>query len=467
MWPHHTRTSQVGDDVAAPLSTVGYPVARMTGEDGKGALAGKRAWVVLALAVLGILAGGGRASAQQATCDSTGVRARVQDQSEGERTPIAGVEIVVVDSAGGEVGRQETDDTGTALICLDAGPGDYTVTLNEDTLPDDAALAGESEFVLNEGSFLTSIRNLVFFTGESSRQSIPFHERLAQRTVDGIRLGLILAITSVGLSLIFGTTGLTNFAHGELVTFGGMMVYLFSETIGLPLTVGTVIAVALGGLLGYVLNAGLFAPLRRRRMGLVSQMVVTVGLALLLRNVYLFQFGGDFRFLSAYNSQVAWDLGPVAITPRDFTITVVSFAVLVTVALVLQRTRLGKATRAVSDNGELASATGIDTAKIIRFVWISGAALAALGGVFRGLDEGINPDMGGGLLFLMFAAVTLGGLGSAYGALLGGFIIGVLVEVSTLFGVPTELKTVPALVVLILVLLVRPQGILGQRQRVG
>ena len=327
------------------------PCRSNDGEDGKGALAGKRAWVVLALAVLGILAGGGRRlhSRRRVTARASGRGCRTS--REGERTPIAGVEIVVVDSAGDEVGRQETDDTGTALICLDAGPGDYTVTLNEDTLPDDAALAGESEFVLNEGSFLTSIRNLVFFTGESSRQSIPFYERLAQRTVDGIRLGLILAITSVGLSLIFGTTGLTNFAHGELVTFGGMMVYLFSETIGLPLTVGTVIAVALGGLLGYVLNAGLFAPLRRRRMGLVSQMVVTVGLALLLRNVYLFQFGGDFRFLSAYNSQVAWDLGPVAITPRDFTITVVSFAVLVTVALVLQRTRLGKATRAVSDNG--------------------------------------------------------------------------------------------------------------------
>ena len=87
--------------------------------------------------------------------------------------------------------------------------------------------------------------------------------------------------------------------------------------------------------------------------------------------------------------------------------------------------------------------------------------------MFRGLDEGINPDMGTSLLFLMFAGVTLGGLGSAYGALVGGYIIGVLVEVSTLFGVPTELKTVPALVVLVLVLLVRPQGILGQRERVG
>ena len=380
--------------------------------------------------------------------------------------PVAGVEIVVVDASGEEVGRQETDDTGVALICVPAR-ADYTVTSTRTRFPTTSSWPASPSSRSRESSFLTGIRQINIFTGESSRQSLSFFEKLAQRTVDGIRLGLIIAITAVGLSLIFGTTGLTNFAHGELVTFGALMVYLFSETIGLPLTIGTVLAVAMGGLFGYVLNAALFAPLRRRGMGLVSQMVVTVGLGILLRNAYLFQFGGDFRFLTAYNSQVAWDFGPVAVTPRDFTITVLSLAVLIVVALVLQRTRLGKATRAVSDNGDLASATGIDTARIIRLVWISGAALAALGGVFRGLDEGMNPDMGASLLFLMFAGVTLGGLGSAYGALVGGFIIGVFVEISTLFGVPTELKTVPALVVLILVLLVRPQGIMGRRERVG
>lgn len=428
-----------------------------------------RAVALLALTVA-VAFGGSDSVGAQATCEGPGVRARVQSQTREEgravRVPIADVEIVVTDPGGAPVGRASTDDTGSALICLPSR-GDYTVTLQQDTLPDGVEINGQTEFQLDEASFATNIRTLNFFSGESGRQSLSFFEKLAQRTVDGVRLGLIIAITSVGLSLIFGTTGLTNFAHGELVTFGAMMVYLFSETIGLPLTIGTVLAVAMGGLLGLALNEGLFAPLRRRGMGLVSQMVVTVGLGILLRNVFLFQFGGDFRFLSAYNRQVAWDFGPVAVTPRDVTITVLSLAVLITVALVLQRTRLGKATRAVSDNGDLASATGIDTAKIVRLVWISGASLAALGGVFRGLDEGINPDMGSSLLFLMFAGVTLGGLGSAYGALVGGFVIGVLVEISTLFGVPTELKTVPALVVLVLVLLVRPQGILGQRQRVG
>jgi branched-chain amino acid transport system permease protein len=121
----------------------------------------------------------------------------------------------------------------------------------------------------------------------------------------------------------------------------------------------------------------------------------------------------------------------------------------------------------VSDNVDLASATGIDTSRVIRMIWIAAGCLAALGGVFRGLDEQVAWDMGSTLLFLMFAAITLGGLGSAYGALVGGIIVGLMVEMSTLFGVPTELKTVPALIVLILILLVRPQGILGRAQRVG
>jgi branched-chain amino acid transport system permease protein len=120
----------------------------------------------------------------------------------------------------------------------------------------------------------------------------------------------------------------------------------------------------------------------------------------------------------------------------------------------------------VSDNPDLASATGINSQAIIRLVWLMGGGLAALGGVLLGLELGVSFDMGGRLLFLMFAAITLGGLGSALGALVGGFFVGVAVEMASLV-VPTELKTTPALLILILVLLFRPQGILGKSQRVG
>ena len=154
------------------------------------------------------------------------------------------------------------------------------------------------------------------------------------------------------------------------------------------------------------------------------------------------------------------------ITMRDLTTAIISLVVLLGVATFLQRSRTGKAIRAVSDNPALASSTGIDTQKIIRVVWFAGGALAAMGGVFRGLDEQVGFEMGSGLIFLMFAGITLGGLGSAYGALIGGFFVGLLVELASLV-VPAELKNAPALFILIIVLVVRPQGILGRKQRVG
>ncbi len=222
-----------------------------------------------------------------------------------------------------------------------------------------------------------------------------------------------------------------------------------------------------GGLFGWGLNDLGFARLRARGSGLISQMVITLGLSIALKNLFLWRFGGRDKPFLNYTNQVGKQFGPVVITVRDLIVTILAALVLVAVAMTLQYTRLGKATRAVSDNVDLASATGIDSAKVIRMIWIAGGALAALGGVFRGLDEQVAWDMGTSLLFLMFAGITLGGLGSAYGALVGGFVIGVLVETSTLVGVPTELKTAPALILLILILLVRPQGILGRSQRVG
>ena len=136
------------------------------------------------------------------------------------------------------------------------------------------------------------------------------------------------------------------------------------------------------------------------------------------------------------------------------------------VGLLLQRTKIGKAMRAVADNKDLAASSGIDVDRVILFVWAAGGGLAAFGGVLFGVTEQVSFQMGFRLLLLMFAGVTLGGLGTAYGALVGSLIVGVFIQVSTLW-VPTELKNVGALVILILILLFRPQGILGQAERVG
>jgi neutral amino acid transport system permease protein len=420
------------------------------------------------LAFCGVMAAADVADAQ----DDVSIQVQVKDQQrdangKADNQPLAGVSVTVLDGSGSEIATVATDEKGIALVPV-PGRADYTVRLDEGTLPEGKALTADTpaEQQILKDQFITSKKIVNYFTGTSQRIASSTVDKWAQRFADGVRLGAIIAMCSVGLSLIFGTTGLTNFAHGEMVTFGAMVAWTLNQH-GMHILLAAPLAVVAGGLLGYALDRWGFAKLRKRGVGLISQLVITVGLSIMLKNFFLFRFGGRDKPYFNYTNQVGKDLGLVTLTPRDMITTALSLIVLVSVALSLQYTRLGKATRAVSDNVDLASATGIDTSKVIRIIWVAAGCLAALGGIFRGLDEQVAWDMGTSLLFLMFAGITLGGLGSAYGALVGGFVIGLMVEMSTLFGVPTELKTVPALIVLILVLLVRPQGILGRAQRVG
>jgi branched-chain amino acid transport system permease protein len=423
-----------------------------------------------------VVLGAGSASASApppVTCDDFAVQVRVTDQGTDDAgknvdAPLPGVTVTVTDGSGAEVGRAETNDKGLGKVCVPTR-ADYTVTIDASTLPEGKTIRGAGVATITADSFVTTTQNVAFFTGGRTVEGANFFEKFAQNFLNGARLGLIIAMCSVGLSLIFGTTGLTNFAHGEMVTFGAMMAFVFNSTLGWSIYLSAPAAIVLGGVFGLLFDFVLFAPLRRKGIGLVSQLVVSVGLSILLRNVFLFQFGGRTKPLPAFNGQLAKDFGPFSITYRDMTTMVLSIIILVGVALGLQKTRFGKATRAVSDNPDLASSTGINSQQVIRIVWFVAGALAACGGLFRALDTngGVSPETGSSLLFLMFAGITLGGLGSAYGALVGGFLVGMFVELSTLFGVPNELKNVPPLVVLILILLVRPQGILGRRERVG
>lgn len=434
---------------------------------------GYSAWVMWALVSLGVIMAflslaGTRASAAE---EDLFVVAQVSHQTVtsgvSTRVPVEGAKVSVFDGVGKLIGFGSTDAQGEVKIKVPSR-ADYTIKLDVLTLPNDLALVtGTSDsFTIFKDNFTTQTKRVSFFIGDSGTSSTTLVEKIAQRAADGIRLGLIIALCSVGLSLVFGTTGLTNFAHGEMITFGGLMAFYLNVTLSVPLLIATPIVIALGGLFGLAFNWVIFARLRKRGVGLVSQMVVSVGLSILLRNFYLFQFRGRTRPLDDFSLQQGMQIGPIRITPRDLTTGIISLLLLVTVALVLQRSRTGKAVRAVSDNPNLASATGIDTQRIIQIVWCAGGALAALGGVFRGLDEQVGFQMGSSLLFLMFAGITLGGLGSAFGALVGGFLVGVLVEMASLV-VPSELKNAPALLILVLVLVLRPQGILGTRQRIG
>lgn len=409
------------------------------------------------------------AGAQQPPGSGEVIRGRLIDSKgtadRGDDEPVEGAEITVRVPGGDDIETVTTDADGAWEVAV-GGPGSYEVQIDPDSLPDGVTLRDEDRSTLETRLNPGQARTVSFPLGADTRHTTSGFEDIAQRIVLGINFGLIIAMMSIGLSLVFGTTGLTNFAHAEMVTFGALVAYFFNQTVGLPLILAAVLAMVIGGAAGGLFDLSVWRPLRRRKTGLIAMLVVSIGLSMLFRYVFLYQFGGRTRPYGDYNLQRAIDIGPVSIVPKDLWSIAISLSVLLVVGALLQATRIGKAMRAVADNPDLAASSGIDVDHVVLFVWVAGGALAALGGVLLGLGEQVGFEMGFKQLLLMFAGITLGGLGTAYGALIGSFIIGLVVQVSTVW-VPSELNAVTALVVLIGILLVRPQGILGQAERIG
>jgi neutral amino acid transport system permease protein len=387
--------------------------------------------------------------------------------------PVAGVVIKVSDEGGTSAGEATSGADGKWVVPLKAA-GTYKVDLDPATLPQGVSVTtGRTSLTLTV--FEGAARNVLFPLGTAagSGPGAPAPEddnsqlsRVLDLIYTGIHFGLIIALAALGLSLIFGTMGLTNFAHGELITFGAVVCLFLNVDSGVPLEIAAVIAVVLGGAFGYFQDRIFWGWLRNRRTGLIGMMIISIGLALVLRYIYLYIFGGSVLQYSQYVAQPGIDLGLISVAPKNLIMDAIAIVVLVAVSLALVMTRLGKATRAVSTNPALAAASGINVDSIIRLVWTIGGALAALSGVMLGIFQGVGYQMGFQMLLLVFAAVTLGGLGTAFGALLGSLVVGLATQLSTLW-IPTELKNVGALAVLIVIILVRPQGILGRRERIG
>lgn len=419
--------------------------------------------------------------------------------------PVAGVALGV--EGQGSTVDVVTDATGRASAALTEA-GDYTVTVDEATLPagtvlrdpaanpatvtvalgrsagrivqvvpagqagevDDGASPSASAAADGSGADGTddAAQAEAGAEAEASAEASagPGTNRYAQLVLAGTVFGILLALASLGANLIYGTTGLSNFAHGELVTLGGMTAFMAVQWWDLPLWLAIVVSTAAGGLMGWLLNRVLFGPLRRRGVGVTQQMIVTIGLSLAMLSGFLFAFGARPAPIVSSISQ-RMQIGPVQISGQSLVSVGIALVVLAVVAFALARTRLGRATRAVSDNPALAAATGIKVESVISRVWIVSAALASLGGVLLALYLNTTRfNFGSTLLLLMFAAITLGGLGSPLGAVLGALVIGLVVELSTLV-LPSDMRYASALVILILVLLLRPQGILGRAERIG
>ena len=461
----------------------------------------RRSGIALACAIFAVLsmllilppAAASAASAAQPVdeCNPTASNGCVNGiLQDADKHPIAGVTITL---SGKESAETKTAADGKWAFSV-ADDGDYTVTIDAAVAKEHGLKSSSATVTIKKASF-DKQRGVVRFdqAGDSSGASAAagpsngkttgasgsaataspaksngsnIGKRIWQQLYSGIIFGLMLGLMSVGMNLVYGTTGLQSFSHGEQVTLGGLMAYVGTQMLHMPLVASAIFAIAIGALTGLIQNEIVWGPLRRRHVGTMQQMIVTIGLSMALQYTFQFFFGGDIKGIVT-SVPDSFHIGPITTDMPTLLSALIAICVIVGVTLFLYKTRLGRATRAVSDNAALAAASGINVDQVVRVVWILSCAMAALSGVLLGVYlNGISWNTGATLILLMFAAVTLGGLGTANGALVGSLVIGVVADMSSLV-IPNDMRYASALAILIIVLLVRPQGIFGKQQRVG
>jgi neutral amino acid transport system permease protein len=287
---------------------------------------------------------------------------------------------------------------------------------------------------------------------------------VAQTGVNGLSLGAIYALGAVGLTLVYGILKLVNFAQGDFLTFGAYMAYLVNVTWGLPLVVAVFWAMLMTALLGLLFERLLWGPMRAKHAGFLQLILMSIGLAFLLRAIIQWFWSTEIRVLDVNTTSTVDFLG-LRIGQTQLIVVIVGAIVLVAVGLMLRLTLLGKRMRALSDDLELAETAGINTGRVITYTWIFAGALAGLAGVLAGAITDLRPELGFELLLPIFAAVILGGIGDAFGALAAGMVLGVMTEWSTLV-IDARWKTAVGFLVLVLALIIRPQGIFGKAKAI-
>jgi neutral amino acid transport system permease protein len=287
----------------------------------------------------------------------------------------------------------------------------------------------------------------------------------AQATTNGLVSGTTFALGAVGLALVYGVLRLVNFAHGDMLTLGAYVALLLNATLGAPILLAGVVAVAVTALVAVSGELLLWRPLRARQAGLFQMLLVAIGLAFVLRYGIQLVAGSQPQRLDVDVTRAIDVVGGVRIGQTQLVATLIGLVALVAVAAMLRATRVGRQMRAVSDDIPLAEVSGIDTRRVILVTWLIGGALAGLAGVVAAASVGVmTPNFGFLLLLSLFAATVLGGIGSAYGALAGGLVLGLVEEWSTLF-VDPRWKLAIGFAVLIVTLILRPNGLLGQAVR--
>ena len=284
-------------------------------------------------------------------------------------------------------------------------------------------------------------------------------EQFLQFIVNGVVTGGMLALPAIAFSVLFGILNFPNFAISAYITMGGFFAYALNVSLGLPMLLVFPLAMIVSGFMGVGVDHLAFRPMRGRRH--LTLAIVSIGVAFILENIARFIWGNELR---GYDLAItrAIKLGHIRIGKEQLVILLVSAAFMVLIQLLLKGTRMGKAMRAVADNPMLASVKGIDSEQVIRQVSFIGGALAGAAGIMVGVDTVIDPLMGFKLIFSVFAAAILGGLGSAPAAMGGAFCVGLAEEMS-LTWIPATYKSAVGFSMIVIILLFRPQGLFSRK----
>jgi branched-subunit amino acid ABC-type transport system permease component len=287
---------------------------------------------------------------------------------------------------------------------------------------------------------------------------------MTQFIVNGIIAGSTYALVAIGLTMVYGILHFINFSHGELVMLGAYITFALM-LVGLSLYLAIFIAIVLVVLVGMTVDAAVFKPLRNTKADSLSLLLASIGVSIVIQSIAQLLWGRDIRVIDLPPATPIAILGAF-ITPVQIVMVVIAGTTMVLLFAFLNMTHIGTALRATSDNEEMAQVVGINNDRVIAVLWIISSECAAIGGVLIGINTNLQIGMGLIILIKALAAIIMGSIGNIRGALIGGMVIG-FAENLALIAIPSQYKDAVAFTIMILLLLFKPEGIFGSKERMG
>lgn len=283
-----------------------------------------------------------------------------------------------------------------------------------------------------------------------------------QQIINGIALGSVYALTAIGYSMVYGVLELVNFAHGNIFMAGAFIYYILAVTVGLPWWLAFIATVVITGLIGIFYDATTLRPLRKAGLPKITGLIATIGVSTVVYNLFFLVLGSETRLYPTFFEGQQLQIGDISVSYIYLIIVAVSAFFLLILTLFIQKTKTGMAMRAVAQNAEAAECMGISTNTVISVTFFIGSALAAISGILSCMSyRSIDISVGTVITIKAFAATILGGVGNLPGAVVGAFVIAIA-EVLTAGYISSNLRSISSFIILILVLLFRPNGLMGK-----